>query len=280
MANELTTRQSAAPVATLADIKEMAASVAESGLFGMKDQRQAMALMLVCQSEGCHPMAAVGRYHVFQGKASWKSEALLANFQTRGGTVKWVTRTETECEAVFTSAGCPDGLTVRWTIDEARRAGLVGKDNWKSYPRQMLSARVVAEGVRATDPGAMGGVPTREEVEDRDPAAETAPKASPFERTVINVTPTAEEESPTAASEEPDWDKAGEAVLDERVEAIRTEAGLTTDAMDTFAQSHKFPSWTNIRIAWKRSACKNPTGFVDSVRAAVAAAAKDAEGAA
>ena len=40
---------------TIGDIERMAAAVAKSGLFGVKQPEQAMALMLVAQAEGLHP---------------------------------------------------------------------------------------------------------------------------------------------------------------------------------------------------------------------------------
>jgi len=57
-------------------------------------------------------------------------------------------------------------LTVTWDMKRATQAGLTGKDNWKKYPAQMLSARVVAEGVRAVFPACLSGMYTSEEVQD------------------------------------------------------------------------------------------------------------------
>lgn len=56
-----------------------------------------------------------------------------------------------------------------WTFDQARKAGLVGKDNWKNYPRAMLRARLIAEGVRAVYPAAIGGMMIAEEAQDLSP---------------------------------------------------------------------------------------------------------------
>jgi hypothetical protein len=48
----------------------------------------------------------------------------------------------------------------------AERAGLTKNPTWKQYPRQMLRARVISEGVRAVFPGVAVGLYTSEEVQD------------------------------------------------------------------------------------------------------------------
>lgn len=50
----------------------------------------------------------------------------------------------------------------------ATAAKLTGKDTWKQYPRQMLRARVISEGIRTVYPGVAVGVYTPEEVQDFD----------------------------------------------------------------------------------------------------------------
>jgi hypothetical protein len=53
-------------------------------------------------------------------------------------------------------------------MDRANAAGLTGKQNWKTYPCAMLSARCVAELVRALYPACLNGVYLAEEVQDFD----------------------------------------------------------------------------------------------------------------
>lgn len=149
-------------------MQEMAKAVAASKLWkSAANPEQALGLMLLCQSEGLHPMTAVRRYDLIQGTPTLKSEAQLAEFYKRGGCVKWITRDENTCEAKFSHPkNCPDGVIIKWTMDMAKKAGLANKDNWRNYPRQMLSARVQAEGVQVVDPGAGLGMLTNEEAID------------------------------------------------------------------------------------------------------------------
>lgn len=150
---------------TVSDVRIMAEAAAKSGLFGMKTTDQALALMMLCQAEGIHPMKAVAEYHIINGKPSLKADAMLARFQRAGGTVKWNRLDDKEVSATFSH---PQGgeATINWTIEMAKNAGLTGKDTWKQYPRQLLRSRVISEGVRTVFPGVSTGIYTPEEVSD------------------------------------------------------------------------------------------------------------------
>jgi hypothetical protein len=154
----------------VADIERMAKAIAQSGLFGMKSPEQAMALMLVAQAEGMHPAIAARDFHVIQGRPALKADAMLARFQAAGGKVRWVAYTNERVSGVFSH---PSGgeVEVDWTIAQAKAAGLTGKDVWRQYPRAMLRARVVSEGIRTVFPGVAVGVYTPEEIGDMPPGA-------------------------------------------------------------------------------------------------------------
>lgn len=152
---------------TFEAVERLAVNVAKSGLFGVKTPEQAMALMMLAQSEGLHPMAAARDYHVIDGRPSMKAEVMLARFQGSGGRVTWDVYTDTACVATFTH---PQGgsVTIRWDLETAKRAGLGAKQMWSKYPRRMLWARVISEGVRTCWPSAVLGVYTPEEIADFD----------------------------------------------------------------------------------------------------------------
>lgn len=149
------------------EIQTMASAVAKSGLFGIKTPEQAMALMLIAQAEGLHPAIAARDYHVIQGRPALKADAMLARFQAAGGKVKWTDYTESCVTGVFSH---PQGgeVSVTWTIEQAKKLGYLSKDNWKNFPRAMLRARCISEGIRTVYPGVVVGVYTPEEVEVLD----------------------------------------------------------------------------------------------------------------
>lgn len=159
----------------------MAQAITKSGLFGIKQPEQAVALMLVAQAEGRHPASVASEFDIIQGRPALKSQAALARFQAAGGKIQWTSRGPTKCSAKFSH---PQGgeLEITWTMERAQAAGLTGKATWKQYPDQMLSARVVAEGVRAVFPACLNGVYLAEEVQDFD--TKPKPANAPLELVV------------------------------------------------------------------------------------------------
>jgi hypothetical protein len=151
----------------VSDIERMASAVAASKLFGVTSKEQAMSLMLIAQAEGTHPALAARDYHIIQGRPALKSDAMLARFQAAGGRVEWHDYTDAKVSATFSH---PSGgsATIDWDIKRATNAQLGGKDMWRKFPRQMLRARVISEGIRTVFPGVVSGFYAPEEVVDFD----------------------------------------------------------------------------------------------------------------
>ena len=215
MSNTQLTTQVNTQVA-LGDMQVMASAIVKSGLFGMKTPDQALALMIVATAEGRHPGSVASDYHIIQGRASLKADSMLARFQQSGGRVEWHDHTNEKVSATF-SHPAGGSLRIDWDMARAKAAGLGGKDNWKSYPRQMLRARVISEGVRATFPAVLNGMYTPEEVQEFDaPRPARAVKVEPVVE--VKAEPVAEVEpvavpaaieaevvSNDTAAEEPEW---------------------------------------------------------------------------
>ena len=175
---------------TFQQIERMAQAAAKSGLFGVKDVDQAMALMMIAQAEGMHPALAARDYHIINGKPALKSDTMLARFQQAGGRVDWKEYTDAKVVGVFShpQAG---SVTVDWTIERAITAGLMRNPTWKNYPRAMLRARVISEGVRTCYPGVAVGTYTVEEMQDIEPTNVTpqthAQKVDEVVQTAANI---------------------------------------------------------------------------------------------
>jgi hypothetical protein len=175
---------------SFADVEKMAKVVASSKLFGLQNPEQALGLMLLCQAEGLHPAIAARDYHIIEGRPSMKADAMLARFQQSGGKVEWLALTDQKAQARFSH---PQGgsLDLEWNMSMAEKAGLStrtqrdgGKNMWQKYPRQMLRARVISEGIRTVYPAVLVGVYTPEEVQDFEPTKVTQSKPEQ-RRTVI-----------------------------------------------------------------------------------------------
>jgi hypothetical protein len=237
------------------DLARAAEAVAASKLFGVTTPEQAIALFLVAQSEGRHPASAAKEYHIIKGRPSLRSDAILARFQTAGGSVRWGERTDASVSATFSHPQGGD-VEVRWTLEDAKRAGLAGGESWKKYPRHLLSARVISEGVRLCYAPVVAGVYTPEEVEQFDapiPAAPVQAAKPVFAKPIISkpapaalpalpvVEALAEPASAQAAGKvtipSPDQDIRG-SLLVERLYSLCDQRGISDDDVWAFLR-HK-----------------------------------------
>jgi len=150
----------------LSELREMAKTVVASKLFGIADESVAIGLMLLCQSDGLHPVQAMRRYHVISGRPAMKAETMLAEFQANGGKITWLRCDTTGAKAEFMSPGMGAPCTVEWTESDARSAGVLANPTWKKFPRAMYRSRVVSEGVRMSMPGVVLGIYTEDEAEE------------------------------------------------------------------------------------------------------------------
>ena len=163
-------------VATFEQMKQLASSIAKSGLFGISDADSALALMFEAQAENKHPASFMRDNSIISftrrdgtevKQRAKKSEAMQRDFVANGGRIEWHKLDDTIAEATFSHAA---GGTIRivWDMARAKQAGLLGRpgDMYAKFPRAMLRSRCVSEGCRTVGPFATGGVYTPEEVRD------------------------------------------------------------------------------------------------------------------
>ena len=168
----------------LAAIKAMGKSFAGSGLFGVNREDQGFVLAMACFVERKNPIEICNEYHIIEGKLSMKARAIHAKFLDRGGRIVWNESSNKVCEATFYHEKyCPKGHFLSLTMEELINSGVaVGKggsvkSNYKKFPRQMLRARLISEGVTMIDPGTTQGLYTPEEVSDFDTRDIVIPRA-------------------------------------------------------------------------------------------------------
>jgi len=157
------------------DMEQMAQAMVKSNLFGMKDVNQVIALGLVAQADGLPFASAVRDYDIILGRPALKSASMQARFQSAGGVINWKEYTDQCVTGVFSH---PNGgtLELSWTIEQATKIGLVKPNSgWVKYPRAMLRARCLSEGIRTVYPGCLGNMYAPEEVVDFEPI-KPAPK--------------------------------------------------------------------------------------------------------
>ena len=134
------------------------------------------ATILYGDEVGLPPMQALAKIAVIDGKPSLTAEAQRALIQAAGHSLRGQ-GTTTKYTWTGTRADTGDTMEFTWTLDDAKRASLAGKQNWRHYPRAMLSARASAELARALFADVIGGLAATEELEEpgAPPPAEPAP---------------------------------------------------------------------------------------------------------
>ena len=104
---------------------------------------------------------------MIDGRPSLSARALHALAVSAGHRIRVTESTITRCTAEGCRRGDDTWTSVVWTSDDAKRAGLAGKQNWSRHPRRMLQARAIAELVQIIAPEVALGLPAVvEELED------------------------------------------------------------------------------------------------------------------
>ena len=191
-------------------IKVMGSMIAESGMFGCQKHEQGMVLAMQCLAEGKAPLELAKTYHIVEGKLSMRADAMLGRFLTTGGKVKWLERGNEKVSANF-SHGDNENVLIEASLEDMKKNGVAMdktgkylKANWQKFPRQMLTARVISEGVRLLAPQLIAGVYTPEEVQDfsndSKPAAPSMRVAAqPVKAEVLEVVPEAQNDEVSEA---------------------------------------------------------------------------------
>lgn len=160
-------------VRNMDDLATMATAVSRARMFKDVDTpERAATKMLVAMAMGFDPMAGLTGIDIIDGNPSPNGHFWAAAIESHPR-YDYVVRESTSerCTLEFLRDGEFRGA-VTWTMEDAERAGLHGKDNWKKYPRPMLYNRAMTEGVRMFCPQLLGGLRaySAEELEGISPA--------------------------------------------------------------------------------------------------------------
>jgi hypothetical protein len=164
---EHSTSLASSSVMTLSEVWQMAEYVSASRLFGTATPEQAFTLMMICQSEGLHPIQAMRRFDIIDGRPALKAAAIQAEFQRLGGRIEIGVCNAAEANATFSHPVYqPNPVAMKTTFEHYKKIGLTGKKNWTNDPEAMLWWRLVAKGVRRIYPGIVVGIYSADEVQD------------------------------------------------------------------------------------------------------------------
>ena len=167
-------------------IEKMGEMIWASGMFGCVKPEQGMVLAMQCLAEGKAPLELAKTYHIIEGKLTMRADAMLGRYLTTGGKVKWLVRSDTEVRAIWSKDG--NDVEIASTLEEFKNNGIALsakgglKDNWRKFPKQMLTARNVSEAVRLLAPQIISGIYTPEEVSDFSSQDKPLPKPVEYQR--------------------------------------------------------------------------------------------------
>ena len=152
---------------------------AKSGMFpDVKSQAQAVVKILAGKELGLTPFEAMGSIYVVGGRLALSSKAMAGLIQRSKKYAYQIKElTEEKCTIDIQRDDAVIGSST-FTFKDAARAGLVNKDNWKNYPKNMLFARSLSNACRFYCPEVISGYYTTEELEDLGEVIDVKPSTT------------------------------------------------------------------------------------------------------
>lgn len=136
---------------------------------GLRGNKPAiLACVMTGRALGLDDMSSLRLIHVVNGRPTFSAELMVQIVRRQGHSI---TGTVGDGKATVTGkrSDTGDEMTSEWTIEMAQRAGLAGKQVWKSYPEAMLWARAVSQLCRMLFADCFaGGTYTEEEIPDAE----------------------------------------------------------------------------------------------------------------
>lgn len=140
------------------DAERAARAMSASGFFpDSKSAAQAVVKILAGAELGFGPFASMNGVNIIQGKPTLSANLIAAAVKRSGRyDYKIAQMDDRACVLDFYENGQKIGASA-FSMADAERAGLAGKQVWKQYPKNMLFARAISNGVRWYAPDVFSG---------------------------------------------------------------------------------------------------------------------------
>jgi|HubBroStandDraft_4_1064222.scaffolds.fasta_scaffold01225_21 hypothetical protein len=125
----------------------MAKKASESKFFSsLNGEAGILSIMLMARELGLPPMQSImGGMNIIQGKVEISPRMMNTMIRKAGHKLEILESTDQVCKIKGTRSDTKEEYTVTFTIDDARRAGLVrGGGGWEKYASDMLFARCIS----------------------------------------------------------------------------------------------------------------------------------------
>lgn len=147
-----------------AEIEKTARAFVASGMFGrdMDKISKGITKIMAGQELGLAPFASMRAVHVIEGNATLSANTMAGMVKSSGRYDYEVKKKEVD-ECVIDFFEIRNGKrtkigTETFDKSEAEAANLLNKHNWKSYPKAMMFARCISNGVRTYCPDVFSGM--------------------------------------------------------------------------------------------------------------------------
>lgn len=152
----------------LATMETLGQMYQQSGLLpsGVKNWQAAVISIQAGRELGIPPTVAIREIYVVNGRPTCSAQLMMSLIRRDygGQAIRVRESTNEACTVEFREPGW-DGISSHtFTIEDAKKAKLAGKDTWTSYPRAMLRNRAVSEVARRAFPDCISGMYTPEEL--------------------------------------------------------------------------------------------------------------------
>lgn len=160
---------------------------------------------------GFTPMQALREIYLVDGKPAFSATMITAMCLRESAVCEYfrpVDEESNETKATYETKrkSNPKPTRLTFTIEQAQRAGLTGKDNWKKYPAAMLQRRCATHLARAVYPDLVMGAIEKdeaEEIEVNKAPLRVAPPLPTVEADKVEPAPSPQDTPAPAASAAP-----------------------------------------------------------------------------
>ena len=147
---------------------QMAEALYRSGMLPahIKSPQAALAVIQKGRELGIPPMYALSNIVVVNGKPTCNAELMLALIYRDQGShaVRFAVATAEIATIAYRRRDWSDAQQFSFSMDEAKRAGLLTNQTWQKYPAAMLRARAISAVARMAFPDSIAGMYTAEEL--------------------------------------------------------------------------------------------------------------------
>lgn len=118
------------------------------------------------------PLEAIEQIYLINGRPCMSAQAMNSRIRQLGHSVKVSKWDEKTCIVVGKRKDSGDEMSCTYSLDDAKRAGLLGRQNWQNHPKSMLYARAISQLARSLFPDCLYCVYTQDELECIDDDSE------------------------------------------------------------------------------------------------------------